>query len=250
MARRARSLAARSMDLAGEDECDDGAGGIEVDAVAAGECLHGAVAVRHQDPHGQQGLHPQYPLAGAGPGQAQNRSGAPEDARRRERHQQERDVAAGAGRDLFEIAGVDHQAEGHHVHGEEGGDAGAQQQVFTLGIGGVVLPGVFGGPVANAGDPFYDSFAGQVLRAVTDLEEIAGEEDFGGDDASRLGERVLDQPAAGSCTTCRGCGRRLRAFRRPAAGRQARVGRGIGDEAEAEALAVQIGLRGSPGRRR
>ena len=73
--------------------------------------------------------------------QAMRRMGAAH--RRRwggEGHQHERNVAAEAVGDGLEIAGVHHQAEHHHVHREEGGDAGAQQQVFALGVAGALPP--------------------------------------------------------------------------------------------------------------
>ena len=52
-------LGAALDDFAGEHQGDDGAGGIEVDAVVAAEGLHGAVAVGHQDAHGEQRFHAQ-----------------------------------------------------------------------------------------------------------------------------------------------------------------------------------------------
>ena len=98
---------------------------------------------------------------------------------------------------MLEVAGVDHQAEGHHVQREERGDAGAQQQVLALGVGGGGLAGVLGGAIAERRHAFDDALERDVLRAVADLEQVGGEDDFGGGHAADPGESVLDQPAAG-----------------------------------------------------
>ena len=178
-------LGAALDDFAGEHQGHDGAGGIEVDAVVAAKGLHRAVPVGHQDPHGEQRFHAQHAGARAGPRDAQNGRRAVEDAGRGQRHQQEGNVAAEAGGDRLEVAGVHHQAERHHVHGEEGGDADAQQQVLALGVGGLAVAGVLGGAVAERRHAFHDALARHVLRAVAHLQQVAGEHDFGGGDAAR-----------------------------------------------------------------